>query len=133
MIVNEFRCFSANFDGKLNVEGRLFELSDRDFCMLRPEIPDFCWLGSLIWFHESDIFDFPRPLNSLNFHSFAFSLKFLRFLCRICSFFDLVLLMNGVEIPDKERVELLLEIFTVMHIILLYVKQPGNFVFDDQN
>ena len=46
--------------------------------------------------------------------------------------------MNGVKIAVKERVELLLEIFTVMHVILLYVKhglnsQPGNFVFDDQN
>ena len=34
--------------------------------------------------------------------------------------------MNGIESPDKERVELLLEIFTVMCITLLYVKHGRN-------
>ena len=34
--------------------------------------------------------------------------------------------MNGIETPNKERVELLLEIFTVMYIILLYVKHGRN-------
>ena len=46
--------------------------------------------------------------------------------------------MNGIESPDKERVELLLEIFTVMCITLLYVKhsrndQPPKSIFCYQN
>ena len=46
--------------------------------------------------------------------------------------------MNGIETPNKERVELLLEIFTVMCITLLYVKhgrndQPPKSIFCYQN
>ena len=41
MIVNEFSCFSVTFDEKFYVEGRLFELSDRNFARWRPKFLTF--------------------------------------------------------------------------------------------